>query len=427
MDGATNLDISLNTPKIEQAIRAAAVDPVPSESGLDITRQAEATLSKLKQAITAVIHGLDEEIHRGIDVSKVLGLNRALGWAIHRVITAPDGISAEPYMPTQATLRRFLLAAGEKGASPQAVARTYEAFNEFEALVRRHARDRATFSTMLRDLQGDKSNTDNLKLRRTAYKVQRELLGVHADLFFQMSMFVPDADMVALDHVNVKGWVNIQRIRSSSSFLSENGILLRNGDGDALPMPEPIEPGATSEIGLSLLQRFCSRPLPQFRSFKEGDTLITQAYSEEVGKQSAATYFIGGVVREPVRTRAHPLFRVQRSYMTVSAEVFIRDLWIHRSMCIGKPPYAEVYYQRPTFIPTRTLEAADILPDHAEVEMLGTGIDADMGKEIARYPELVCYIAEKRGYPIDEFTLYRCRVEYPILGSIIRVVVPMAE
>ena len=64
--------------------------------------------------------------------------------------------------------------------------------------------------------------------------------------------------------------------------------------------------------------------------------------------------------------------------------------------------------------PTRELDVIDV---DETLQQLGRGIDGLRVKEIPNYVEMLQYVCDRLDWDPRRFRAYRCRIEYPILGS----------
>lgn len=48
---------------------------------------------------------------------------------------------------------------------------------------------------------------------------------------------------------------------------------------------------------------------------------------------------------------------------------------------------------------------------------LGSGVNVLHTPDVPRYPEMAQHVLDKLGWNADEFEVYRCRIEYPVLPS----------
>jgi hypothetical protein len=61
------------------------------------------------------------------------------------------------------------------------------------------------------------------------------------------------------------------------------------------------------------------------------------------------------------------------------------------------------------------------LPVPVKVDRLGVGSNAVATPDVPQYPEMLAYLCERAGWDPERFEVFRCRVQYPILNSVVAV------
>ena len=67
------------------------------------------------------------------------------------------------------------------------------------------------------------------------------------------------------------------------------------------------------------------------------------------------------------------------------------------------------------------MQDSDLLPLTERAEYLGDGIDAARTPLIPRYADLLSYAMQRTGWRPEDFRVFRCRVDYPVLYTRIRL------
>lgn len=406
--------------------------PMPPERDLDIDQpdlaaESAAVLNELREGVGRILAALPEAVKQPADLRRVLDLDKALSWNVYRLAVAPDALAACPFVPGSGMMRRFLQCAQDAGVSADITRGVADAFSRFEQLVKHHAQDRAAFNSMIRDLHGEDAGKDDLKHKRAAYRASRHIHGVHADAVVNTLLFHPAApksgggeDEGGMDIAIVTGDVGVQQNRARTTLLRE--LVLRVREGSPRPIDATDRPLSDASADLSLLREFCSEPLPDFRTtYDASNRLVTQVHSRQLGSKGASTYFFALVTRNMVPfTHADRPVRVWRSIMSIPSELFQRDVWIHRSLWKhDTPPSVGVYWQR-GLNQEGEIVVTDQLPvDEHVTEIVGPARFA-YNTDVPRYPEMIRHVAARLGWEIDDFRLFRCRIEYPVVGSIVQ-------
>lgn len=391
-------------------------------SGSVLGQRVEPVVGQLQATVLAVIAAMPQPIRRSADLARILDMDRSQAWHIHRMATAAEPLAAVPYIVGAGTMKRFLRVAEEKGVDPRVTHLAGEAFAAYEELVQTHAPDRASFNSMVVDL-GAGENKDDIKHKRSAYKSNRHLFGVHADATLETVMLHPAAEGGGIDMAHIKGSIEIQQTRSDTTLFTQHASRAGLASDTHRPTPQPINDQAPPGPGASLLEQFCSKPTPIIKSFVDATRkLVTQVHSRGLGTHGSSTFFFATVSRNAFapdgkehRTRSF------RNEIVVPTQVFIRDIWLHESIWRGSVPSMGVYLQRGGADLEGAVYDSDKLPvKESIVPIPGSAAVASL-PEVPKYGEILNYVCERLDWSPNEFRGYRCRIEYPILMSLVRI------
>lgn len=391
----------------------------------------EETLPVLEQlwiAVVDLVAGIPVPIKRSEDLRKAMDVDKALGWKVYRISSASDALSAAQFIPSSAMMRRFLQVARDKGIAQDRVDRAAEAFSAFEEFVRSHATDRTAFNAMIRGVIDPDSDKDDLKNKRDAFRINKQIFGLHADAVLSSTIARPSAIGTGYDVATIFGGVRVQRTRAHTSLLNE--IVLRIGAPCAgrANTPEPLERtgDVMEQAGLSLLHPFCSEPLPNFKTFfDQSGKLVVQTHCHSLGNKGAATYFMGGLSRNAWSEHLHHNTHNLRSIIATPTEAYVRDIWLHKSMWPSTKPVVEVYWQSGGFDIEQDVRESGRLPITESIIEIQQAHRAGVTPEFPPYLDMVRHVADKLTWNLEDFRLFRCRVEYPIMGSMLRLRFPI--
>lgn len=410
-------------------------------------------LRSLQPALANIVEHLRPAVMRPTDLQKCLGLDRKLSWSIYHAATARDPRAVASMLPGRRAMQRFFTAAQERGVPADAIERASRAFDDFEASVARHAGSRDVFQTMLAEWSGHASDSGVVvpasldadhKHKRAGFRAASLLWGRQAKVGCGIQILHPgeggpEADY--LDSVLIKGMVGLRRTRRSVPL----HVTAHHWRAPHPPQPppaapsapphfpaptppgrvrrrEPLDPRITDPDAMWLLQDFCSRPLPEFRLriTREGYR-SHELVSAGIGASGEITYFTGESRRgDAARPRREPGGATWFSKaVDIPMEVLIQDIFIHRSIWDTTPPQVHVFaYPLDGSLEFRD---ADLLPLNESAEYLGLGIDAARTPIVPRYADMLAYAMNRMGWKEDEFRVFRCRVEYPVMYTRIRM------
>jgi hypothetical protein len=164
--------------------------------------------------------------------------------------------------------------------------------------------------------------------------------------------------------------------------------------------------------------------MPKFEVITQGDgTLNVIVNGELIDQQSTVNLVIGMLVKglrfEATTPEGDKLGVV--AVVRTPSEVLIHDCLVRRDICPPFSPRVDVMHD----ISGRTLgelhREHERLPMRESVVYMGRGVDALETEEVPRYPEMIRTAMGKLGWDPNDYDAYRCRVEYPVVPSSVRV------
>jgi hypothetical protein len=385
-------------------------------------REVEASLGALRSACAAALAELPSPVPRAIDLERVTGLSKKLAWQVHALATADDVLAAGSRVPSS----RSLDGAGEVlvrcGVGERTVEALREAGRRFEALVDRHAPDRASFDTMLAELTGESGSQDDTELKRSAFRANARIYGLHAETLLNAWVVRPGAKPNTIDGVSVRGPIGLHRIRSGVAYeisrhrFDETGGVVRDR--------EPLVPDE-GDSPVSLLREFCSSPLPQIAQDHLGDGFVRCFLQPEgLGRRSAVTALLADVVRGAGLTSnargekmGPALGHLVR--LATPARRLVHDLIVDEAVCGGRVPELRVMSVRDADEAWPEPTSPRVLPISERVLDLGEGLTSAASPHVPRYAEVLGSVVECMGWDGARFRVFRVQIDYPVLGSTI--------
>lgn len=400
---------------------------VPPSQTLDA--EATVVLARLRDGLAAVIAAQSGgEVRKAADLHKVLKLDRALAWSLYRVATASHPLDAGPYVPGNAPMKRFLQTAQQAGTPDHLIESVRGAFEDFEGMVERHAGDREAFESMIVHSDTSRREAADLKHKREAFRSNGHLWGVQSRAVLITSIVHPGASPGTFDIAMIRGHVGLRQLRPETP--THTSIRWKNlKDGDTPDHAErPIEPSGVVSGGVSLLQEFCSKPLPRFRTIPDQDGYTrAELLSEGVGNSAAINFFMGTVIRNghsPFPNKDSLVGFVNR--VRRPTEAFLLDVFVHRSLWSGPGPLVRICSGDGGGTEGTASWDAESLPIQERITEIDRGIDAVHTQDVPRYREMIEHAAGCLKWNPREFRIFRCRIEYPIIHSVVRIHFPRA-
>lgn len=169
------------------------------------------------------------------------------------------------------------------------------------------------------------------------------------------------------------------------------------------------------------IPEFSTHPLPAFAEFNLGGQSILGLAPSPIPFGATLDYFFGLRDREPgiARFSREPDGGQVLSVVPTSPYArLVLDVYVHRETWLGVKPELGLFRlgSRPTVV-GRTFDerAVDRFSVQESVESLGYGIAAGL-KEMPQYAALMRHCFASVGWQSEEFALYRCSIEFPLIG-----------
>ncbi len=383
-------------------------------------------LQELRPALAALLEGLRPRVRRASELRRLLNLDQKLSWSVFNAATARDARVLASLLPGRLGMERFFTASARHGVPPETIERARAAFERFEASVARHAGSRDAFEMMLTELgagNGEPGGAD-LKHKRAAFRGTSLLWGRQARVCSSTWIMHPGANPGPLDTVIIKGMVGLRRTRRAVplQMTSRQWSWSTPGDPAEPNSTEPLDPRETGPEAIGLLRDFCSQPLPEFRLRESRPGYRShELVSNTLGASGEVTYFTGEASRaDSVAPGSVPGSEATiAKSVDIPIEVYTADMLMHRTIWDTRPPEVRVYAY--PLDGSKEFRESDLLPLTEQAEYLGEGLYAARTPLIPRYAEMLSFAMERMGWKAEEFRVFRCRVDYPVLSTRIRM------
>lgn len=411
-------------------LRAASLTDVLKETKREIrvsafTKDAELVTAELRGCLAEVVGSFPVPIESQSDLQRVTKLGNAVSWSLYKAATSGKALAAGRYIPKREAMMRFLKIAGELGVPERKLEATRARFDEFERFVSQEAGDWDCFEMMVTDLVGDRAETLELKERRSAFRSNRRLWGFQVSCVYSSSIVAPSPNRAGKgDMVSIGGCLGMRQLRTRTEVLSRNRWRITHaGDHAGHTASEPLFPGAVEPAEAGLIPQLCSDPLPRvrLRDTQRGYREL-QILSHDLGASADSHYGVGRLYRggHELPAPGTPLTNVVS--LNSPTRVLLRDLVIHESVIEGCSVHLKAYASHPT---TDILDLDDtmLFPDQPEIVRVGSGLTAMTSTDCPKLGDVVSLAMERMGWNPNEFHVYRYRIEFPVLGSVIRTFV----
>lgn len=383
---------------------------------------ASAVLSALQSAMARLVSSIPAagRIERTTDLQRALGIHSKLAWQTFRVATATNPIEEGRAVPGATAMERFLEAAQRRGVPAEVIAEVRRAFDQFEELVRVHGGNRAAFDSMIGGLASEGADQLDLVHKRAAFRAYAHFLGARAKAMLGCSIYQPSASNAdLLDWVSLKGLFGLSTQRRDAAW--ELSSLKGPDEIQALHAPDHSSPGLS---GIALFREFCSSPLPPMRVVPREEGRTSVLVDGLLIDHSAAINLVLGPLRmsgvERYRTPENDVLLTSIAVRTPS-EVLIHDVLVPEGLFPSASPRVEMFHTLAGGPFARMQPPHDRLAMRESVIYVGRGPDAVSTDDIPGYAEMLSAAFSRVGWDGSRFDVYRCRVEYPVVPSTVRV------
>lgn len=391
-------------------------------------------LGRLREAYAELMRALPGPIDSGADLQRATRLDMKICWKVHRVVTATDALSAAPYVLGPANTETFLRAAEKLGAPPSTVQKAARCSAELLTLIREHAGDRKTFESMVSSWSSSPQEKVSQRERKAAFKAGSHVFGVAVDTtVISTAIRASTHDPRCLDNLVIGGEFGLRRLRRTSVPLFYKWLYPFDAAPDPADPERPhticrsIDSGSpiASGAGLELITDFCSRPTPKLIStIQPSGRRIVELAHDRVGSKAAVDIVLGIVLENtPWRYRtADDIWRIFAIEIGKPCQTIVIDTLIERQT------YERIGLEgmmTPSRLSPRStrhdVEVTGTLEDDRRVLRLGRGADVLGLSEVPRYREMIEWTFARAGWDLDQFDVYRYRLEYPITLSTVLV------
>ena len=395
-------------------------------------QEVTAVLQRLRSAFAEVVGALPGDVARPADLQRALKLDMKLCWKVFKVLGVADPMAAGPHVPGAANIRAFLKAAAKGGVPEGLIDTAARAAADFQEVVTTHAGDRGAFDSMASGLADEEVGAQiHLQHKRAAFRANRHIWGAQARTLLRSLLVQPAADPNLLSVAVLHGYYGLRCLRVHAPLVVSRERLSDNDGTVRLVDREALDPAGQTAHGFALLREFCSQPVPEFRTVDaEAGFVHGELVTNGVGNRAAATFVLGHVIRA-----AGPRYRDERNdffrmsvLVRIPCEALVFDLLVREDTFGQCMPTVHVYGEHlgEGPYPNRPQER-DILPLHESVVCLGNGPSVLHTPHVSRYTEMACDVLGRLGWAAEQFNVYRCCVQYPVLGATVRVAVAMPE
>lgn len=397
---------------VRAAVPASAASPPFEPAALEV-------LNPLQAALLALIDAVPGRIERSTDLQRLLSLDPKLAWQVYKFATAPSVLPASSMLPGLVAMKRFCKIAGKKGVDKSVVANAEAAFSHFERFVADRAGDRQAFNSMVGGGRNEGQST-NLVHKKSTFRASAHFLGTQTETIVITFLLHPSTRVPGnWDAATLIYKVGIRRLRPDARIQLAHVGKSTNDDKNADPASttfEPIESNIDPSSIATLLRPFCSNADAETVVHHDDRHVRMELAAGAIGTVGATDWAFG-VVERNSRLRPEPGQRLPFvAHVSVAVETLLIDILVHDSVTAEPSSKVATYVG---FIESSEDGEWDAsrLNINESIVPLGRADAAAQRSDLPRYGELIHYACDRLGWDASQFKAYRCRVEYPILGT----------
>lgn len=358
------------------------------------------------------------------DLSAALRLDKTLAGRILRALRQRDPLTTAFHLPGTDGLRMLCKSAASK-IGAESVAPVWDAVARYEEMVEDDVGGHSALQTLISGWLPEARRKDEQVGKQHIFKGMSLLFGFQMDVSVMAFCVQPGSKPGRADTVTIHGVRGIRRLRDGVS-LPPLGYLTSRMDRATVP-GEAVQTLAGEQLGRGmgpvLLTDYCSGPMPDFEATEtKGDRREYVHQGNHLGSGSAISYYIAE--RHPNEAA---LYRSEASNLEIlaagmgsPAKVLQFDMFIRDDVWCGVEPGLSIYWTgRRGPVMDEELEARrrDRLDLHEMLARLGHGITRIHSSDVDNYAAMMRDVFAMLGWPGERFRGYRCRIQYPVVGT----------
>lgn len=380
-------------------------------------------MQELRAALQDLLGALPELIRRAVDVERSLRLEKKLAWQIFR-LTRSENLDEIDNVPSLVSAARVIEAARERGISREVLDRVAAAFERFESFAEDQCGDRAGLVSLVSGLSNEKSEHFELRVRKTLFRNNAHIWGLQAQTQVRTVIHKPAMmrqDVPHYECVLVAGNIGLRGLRRGEPITISTWFGHRPGESaDNRGVGTPAESSVQSQSapGFELLTEYCTSPLPETSNVPSDNGMIEmEMLIPPAGRSGAVTLYSTQTAPASGDPRSHPPFAgmfVSVPCVEIISEMFVPAGWTDPTGARARV-YARRHHPERVFAERRR----DLLPQREMVSHFRPGDHLPSIDGAPDHARAVQEVLRRHGVQDQPFDVYRCRVEYPILHSLV--------
>ena len=417
----------------EEAVRREIGAGEKAPASTDFESVAPAVMQRLSAAMRSLVDAVPGGIRTASELERGLGVTKKVAWQVHKIAEAREAIAVASFVPGPDPVRKLLAAAAKRRVPARVRAEVADAIAAYENFIQIHAGDRASFLAML-DAMVQDGNTDagadvDRLHRRATFRAYSHFYGVQ--LATRYSAMLVRKDGQGRDtFVSLRSRLGLRRLRTDATVVVDRYHVTTGAKDDAgAPTPQPLDPAAFEQFNAPILPAFSTQPLPCLRTVQEpGNIARVELAEHAVGMAGEVDLVFGTIARgvpssAPVAGRPHGFHTMAKIDTPVAT--LVTDVLVHSGDFGRVSPELYVYADPAAEESADRRERSPLLKIRERIEYLGRGLAGIASDDVPRGTELIAQLCGGIGWNCRDFDVYRLRMEFPLMHSVVRVAVPL--
>lgn len=404
-------------------IAAPVAAPERSQSSV-FPDEAQDVLRQLRRAVAEMCDSVAGGVRKSRDVQKIFGVSTKLSWQIFKLAGPGDAMSLAPHVPKAAAMKGLLDAAAKHGVPAHIIDKVRAAYSAFEHLIETHAGDRTSFESMASGLTGSSAGQQtDVQHRKAIFRGHSHCWGSQVDTRIITHLIHPGSAPKKYDLAAIRSKFGLRRLRADAEVVVDT-IRVSPPAGSAEYHWDYIDTEAAKRYGAPILPDVSTHPLPQLRSVPGtiAGRMDAELSDAAFGRRGAVNLTFGQVWRDTLLSPSEDGKRkgwLVLTHVLAPTAVFFADMVVHR------PSFPKLAHQLDVFGHCSGGEGYEIektkprIPFREQILKLDAGVDDARIQGVPKYHEALQFVCDRLAWKLDDFDVYRLRIDYPLLDTLI--------
>ena len=371
-------------------------------------------IEDLLAAVRDLTRALPESIRRAVDLERALRIERKLAWQIFRLSRA-NGLAEATNIPSLASALRVCDAARARGVPEPVLEQFKRAFERFENFAIEQCGDRAGLLSMISGLTHGQSESMDLRVRKSLFRGNAHAWGLQADVMVRTQIYDPcgPADET-LRSILISGNLGLQSLRRNEPLTISSWYTTSPLD-KGVAGADPAGPAPRPQF--ELLRDFCSANLPEVIHVPgKAGAVETEMLIPVGGRAGAVTIYLTQATAIKDARAAGAFAGI---FISVPSTELITELLVPAGYTSPASARVAVFGRR--HHPERVFEerAIDLFPQRENAVYLGRLTSSPAIDTAPSHHEAVREVLKRQGLLGRQFDIYRCRVLYPQMHTLV--------